>query len=110
MQSRSRLLRLRPDKAPRDRREERLRLLLLLHRTLHSVIGPLKLYREGEEFERNKQFDEALTRYNMAAAIIESGLPPERWMVDLYFTRASHYGPTSDKSKRDYTFVIDDYT
>jgi len=67
----------------------------------------LKLYREGEELQRNKKFDEALARYSMTAAIIESGLAPERWMVDFYFTRA-----TMDRAsaQRDDAAAIDDYT
>jgi tetratricopeptide (TPR) repeat protein len=68
----------------------------------------LKLYREGEELQRNNQLDEALARYNMAAAIIESGLPPERWMVDLYFTRATM--DRSASANRDDAAAIDDYT
>jgi RNA polymerase sigma factor (sigma-70 family) len=68
----------------------------------------LKLYREGEEFQRNKKLDEARARYDMTAAIIESGLPSERWMVDFYFTRATMDRPAS--AKRDHAAAIDDYT
>jgi len=70
----------------------------------------LKLYRDGEALQRQKQFDEALAKYNMAAAIIESGLPPERWMVDFYFTRATMRPDAPTSLKRDYAAEIDDYT
>lgn len=66
----------------------------------------LKLYREGEDLQRNKRFDEAIAKYDRAAAIIESGLAPERWMVDFYFTRATMDPP----AKRDSAAVIEDYT
>ena len=70
----------------------------------------LKLYREGEALQREKKYDEALARYNMAGAIIESGLPPERWMVDFYFTRATLHPEPPASSKRSYAEQIDDYT
>jgi len=68
----------------------------------------LKLYREGEDLQRTKKFDEALARYNMTAAIIDSGLAPEGWMVDFYFTRATMDRRAS--AKRDDAAAIDDYT
>jgi tetratricopeptide (TPR) repeat protein len=71
----------------------------------------LKLYHEGQTLQREtKQFEEALAKYNTAAAIIESGLPPENWMVGFYFTRATMNSDLPANLKRGNAAIIDDYT